>query len=90
MSVVVAVAAHCVGTEPRCDSGIPEPFEHCARSRRFRPVTWVGDGQPGGWLSRGVFCVSVLRIVCFVLYTYTYEQKGYRHRVPRGVLSLSA
>ena len=90
MSVVIAVAAHCVGTKPRCDSGIPEPFEQCARSRRFRPVTWVGDGQQGGWLSRGVFCVSVLRIVCFVLYTYTYEQKGYRHRVPRGIFTLGA
>jgi hypothetical protein len=90
VSVVVAVATHCVGTEPRCDSGILEPFEHCARSRRFRPVTWVGDWQPGGWLSRGVFCVSVLRIACFVLYIYTYEQKGYCHRAPRGVFTLSA
>jgi hypothetical protein len=25
-AVVVAIAAHCVGTEPRCDSGIHEPF----------------------------------------------------------------
>ena len=90
MSVVVAVAAHCVGTEPRCDSGIPEPFEHCARSRWFRPVTWVGDGQPGGWLSRGVFCVSVLRVVCFVLYIYTYEQNEHQHRILLGLIDLKA
>ena len=98
MEVVVAVAAHCVGTEPRCDSGIAfEPFEQYAqyaRSGWFRAVTWVGDGQRSGWLSGAVVSMpksnSMHSQCAFELDGLIYEQNEHHHRILLGLIDLKA
>ena len=94
VEVVVAVAAHCVGTEPRCDSGILEPFVQYARSGWFRAVTWVGDGQRSGWLSGAVVSMpksnSMHSQCAFELDGLIYELNEHHHRILLGLIDLKA
>jgi hypothetical protein len=57
VALVIAVVAHCVGTEPRCGSGIPEPFDHYARL-----LCGLELGNRVVWLSGAVVGMTKFKI----------------------------